>query len=205
MCYVNGCIGGVRWCFIFPFLLWNIWLARNRFVFERKEFHAYRTLAREYYFGLQDDKKASKVYQERQVPWSFLSTGYCKLNTDGASAGGVSTGIGKVIDDEKFLTCFSKYIYIIGNNKIEIWVVRDGLKVVVDLRIQKLEVESDPTFTIQFCGGNVRPPWGMPLLVEYIISFKDKFSVVVFKHEYKESNGATGCLTKLSSKKELEG
>ncbi|RZC73607.1 hypothetical protein C5167_049083 [Papaver somniferum] len=163
--------------------------------------------AREYFLALNDREGVNASCHEIQVPWRFPNNGFHKLNTDGASVDGVIAGTAGVIrdDDGKFVACYCEHIYFNGSNDAEVWAVRDGLKIVVDLGIQKLEVESDSTYTIQLCEAKINPLWRMQRLIEDIKMLKTKFTRIVFNHEYREANGAADCLAKLANKKVLEG
>ncbi|XP_026416598.1 uncharacterized protein LOC113312041 [Papaver somniferum] len=113
LCNLKGQIGGLNWGYILPFLLWNIWLGRNKAIFKNQKFNAFWILktsirsAGEYLVVNNVITNPNRNVQEILVPWNPPMTGFHKLNSDGSSDEFKNAGTGGVIRDEsgRFAAC----------------------------------------------------------------------------------------------------
>ena len=80
------------WRIYFPFLCWNLWLARNDRIFNNQSrsqqgfVHSSVNAATEYYF-LVGPVHHSRVKIPQFIQWQFPPNPFIKLNTDGSAIG----------------------------------------------------------------------------------------------------------------------
>lgn len=67
------------------------------------------------------------------------------------------------------------HIYRNGNTVAEIWAIRQGLLLAIQLGYSIVEVESDSVYAIQLCRKLVSSPWYLKRLVENIHFFGEVF------------------------------
>ena len=92
--------------------------------------------------------KAKQIAPRIAIPvkWSKPFPGWHKLNIDGASLGnpGKASGGGLIRDsEERWVRGYSRSIGHATSVMAELWALRDGLKLAVQLGIGCLEVELD--------------------------------------------------------------
>ncbi|XP_026459910.1 uncharacterized protein LOC113360635 [Papaver somniferum] len=154
LCSYDITVGGRKWRDVRPFILWGIWIHMNKVVFEKDKFHAKWVLARalrmahEFHQVNTDKDQGRKVMQEVFIAWRYPTNGFYKLNTDRASNDYAFAGIGGIIrdSDRDFVACFGKHIYKNNHNVAEVWAIRDGLSLDVELGLRHVEVESDSVY-----------------------------------------------------------
>ena len=98
--------------------------------------------------------KAKQIAPKIAIPvrWSKPLLGWFKLNTDGASLGNPSKvgGGGLIRDSEgRWIRGFSRSIGHATSVMAELWALRDGLKLAVQLGIGCLEVELDAKIIVE--------------------------------------------------------
>ncbi|MCI11142.1 ribonuclease H protein [Trifolium medium] len=86
-----------------------------------------------------------------QVRWNPPMVGWVKLNTDGASRGGIITGCGGVIrgSEGQWLGCFCKKIGRCNVITAELWGVLEGLKLANLRGFKKIELVLDSKAALQ--------------------------------------------------------
>ncbi|XP_026416325.1 uncharacterized protein LOC113311739 [Papaver somniferum] len=112
------------------------------------------------------------------IHWIPPDNCFVKLNVDGASGDAGKAGVGGVLRaaDGQFLAAFAKHIYDKSNNVAELWAIRDGMKLVVQLGVPK----------------DIR-------------ALSLHFDQVVFQHHHKEGNFAADVLAKKAAYDALPG
>lgn len=142
----TNCLSGVKhkgttpWCTLFLFTLWSLWKNRNHVVFENcvpnpRLDKVCLSQAKEFYYCV---SKAKQIAPKIAIPvrWSKPLPGWFKLNTDGASLGnpGKAGGGGLIRDSEgRWIRGFSRSIGHATSVMAELWALRDGLKLAVQL------------------------------------------------------------------------
>ena len=135
---------------LFAFAIWNLWKHRNKVVFENttlnSNLHEQSTSqALEYYYCVGKIKnQRSMVVINVHCKKPHLS--WYKLNFDGASLGNLGkVGGGGVIRDSagRWIKGFAWSIEFKTSIIVELWALRDGMLLVDQLGVQKLEVELD--------------------------------------------------------------
>ena len=107
--------------------------------------------AKEYYYCI---SKAKQITPKIAIPvrWSKPLLGWFKLNTDGASLGNPGkAGSGVLIKDSegRWIRGFSRSVGRATSVIAELWALRDGLKLAVQLGIGCLEVELDAKVIVE--------------------------------------------------------
>ena len=130
------------WKTFFPFVVWSLRLHKNKIVFKSscpnhdplKEVQA---VATEFLFCA-----ARIIIGKRKhsinVRWSKSDLGWYKLNTNGSSLGNSGmAGGGEVIQDgnENWVKGFTCSIGVTTSVKTELWALRDGLMLCVNLNL----------------------------------------------------------------------
>ncbi|KAF7813020.1 reverse transcriptase [Senna tora] len=147
-------IHNVPWNTLFSYILRGIWLARNNKIFQGKTVIppalAQQILqkASEYTF-LNSNHPPISPKQTIQISWLKPKPNFYKLNVGGSCAEN-QLGSGGIIRDDKgnHIISFSHY-HGTGNVIIaELWALQLGIKLGVNLGLQKLEIESDSNAVI---------------------------------------------------------
>ncbi|XP_026429515.1 uncharacterized protein LOC113325863 [Papaver somniferum] len=183
LCCYDISIGRLHWKDVCPFILWSIWIHRNKQVFENVRFNAKCVLASalrsatEYFQANSASSTDGRTMEEIQIAWQVPNTGFYKINTDGSTNDCGDAGIGGVIRDGAgdFVVCFCKHIHKNNNNVAKVWAIRDGLRLANQLGLNLVEVESDSWYAIQLCKGEVKPNLDTYRLVQDISMLKSKF------------------------------
>ena len=147
---------GIPWNVIFAFGVWTIWQHRNIIVFQNRspnyDIHAkfiHRTT--EFVFCAQGNSSKSPCF-ERSIRWERLYCNWFKLNTDGSALGNPGTAGGGGIlrsDSGLWIQAFSRSIGKTTSFLAELWALRDGLIVCLNLRISAFEVEIDAQAVVE--------------------------------------------------------
>ena len=94
-----------------------------------------------YCAGMPSGSKRTRMIQVR---WEKPSLGWVKLNTDGSSLGnpGRDSGGGLIRDSNgKWMTGFCRNIGVASSIEVELWTLRDGLSLCINLNLVAVEIE----------------------------------------------------------------
>lgn len=125
----------LSWKIYFPFLCWNLWLARNEQIFKNQSrsqhglVHIMIQAATNFFF-LATLERPIQVRTPTLVRWNAPLEPYVKLNTDGSIIGntGMASVRGLLRDSSGFwISGFSLKMGIVTNNIAKSEVVRQGL------------------------------------------------------------------------------
>ena len=141
---------GTPWKIVFTLALWSIWKSRNDIIFNGKGRSLKLAMdivyqAKEYLHCVATPRlEARRVL--RRIRWERPKQGWKKLNTDGSCSElhGL-VGYGGVVrnDDGQWVVGFNKRIGVTSSFAIELWGIREGLKLCCNLNIHCLEIEMD--------------------------------------------------------------
>ena len=132
----------VPWTFVFSFVIWNLWKHRNGMVFNNnilnENLHGVsKSQVLEYYYCL-GKIRSQKSKVVCNISWKKPPTGWCKLNTDGASFGnpGKAEGGGIIRDSEgRWMRGFARSIGFTTSITAKFWALGDGLLQAVQIGV----------------------------------------------------------------------
>lgn len=145
-------IANIPWSCIFPFILWTIWLDRNDLIHNpeiRRYSRGIVSLSKErcFEFWAAVDKPRNRfAFKEVQIGWSPPPSGSCKMNTDGAAKSnpGMAAAGGVLRDSRgRWLGSFARNIGWTTSLEAELWALRDGLQLALNMEINDLILETD--------------------------------------------------------------
>lgn len=121
-----------------------------------------------------------------------------KLNVDGSCIEGVTTRCGRIVRDDKgcWLGGFAKNVYICSRYMDELWGLLEGLILVLDLRLRRVEVNMDSSeIMLEINQGRSRRSEGLEMLKKFW-SLLSRFEEAYVKHVFRESNRCMDALAK---------
>ena len=146
----NASLYFVSWHTLFSFGIWTIWNHRNKVVFQNRApspsiHQEIIQRAVEFFFCAQGNS-LYKPKMLKMVRWEWPYRGWYTLNMDGSAIGnpGVARG-GSVLRDDAGLWVkgFARQIGHTTSFLAELWALRDGLTMCLDLSINALEIDLD--------------------------------------------------------------
>lgn len=135
------------WSTLFLFTIWSIWKNKNKIAFDNaipnSSLHKiHLSQAYEYSFCVSKSKlKALKVVVA--IRWNKPLEGWYKLNTDGVSFEnpGKDGGGGIIRDNQgNWVKGYSRAIGFTTSITTELWALRDGMNLAIQMGIQQLEI-----------------------------------------------------------------
>nr|POE84934.1 putative ribonuclease h protein [Quercus suber] len=194
------------WKCFFLFGVWNLWLQRNRKAFKQQEaslnlVQAVEMQVREFFYCVanQDEIRNKEILHVR---WSKPGDGWLKLNTDGSFGGeGVNSGCGGLIRDSNglWIRGFAKTVVVNSSLASEMWALREGLTLCLDLQPQAMEIKLDATAAISFLSGNSNTNGDLSGLVDDCRDLLLQLPQVRMLHCYREANSCADALARLGA------
>lgn len=147
----NKAVAGISWNLLFPYLLWNLWLARNQISFNGVRSPAPEILQR----AIKGAKEAQTLLLKHNGPdkasqlwvaWTPPPAGYVKVNTDGAKKAntGLASAGGLIRDDiGQWVVGFLSNIGNTNSFIAELWGFREGLIIAKSHGFDKVVAETD--------------------------------------------------------------
>ncbi|KAK8596929.1 hypothetical protein V6N12_065407 [Hibiscus sabdariffa] len=198
------------WDILFGVILWNLWLSRNRRIFdpESDQIDNVMGCSRQ----LRDDTCRALTSATMQssilggacplvVKWCLPSVDSIKVNVDGdRRLHGVVASCGGIVRNSNgvWLDGFTKFIGKCSFLEAELWVVCQGLKCAMDMNVQKVIMESDSREVICTLLGQGWRATSSSLL-ESIRSLASGNCEVVFQHVFREGNRVADAMTRFFS------
>ncbi|XP_026410356.1 uncharacterized protein LOC113305550 [Papaver somniferum] len=186
------------------FLLWKIWITRNAAVFQNQTFNSdlvwQQATCKTNEYIVTNTAPSKHPLTIQYYGWEFPSTGFCKLNIDGASDEFHNACTSGVIrnDDGSFVAAFSKHIYKNGSNMAELRALKFGSGLAASLQLPSLEVATDSTYVIELVDGSCVIPWFFFNLLKDVHKLYKCFQAISFRHKYREGNFVADKLAKLA-------
>ncbi|XP_057853747.1 uncharacterized protein LOC131063815 [Cryptomeria japonica] len=123
--------------------------------------------------------------------WKPPKMGWFKLNFDGASRGNLGqASIGCCLHnlDGTEMAWRVKPVGIETNNRVELLVLVDGLKMCRALGVEKLVVEGDSTIMINAMRKGSIINWRLEALLNRALNLSKAFKKIIFNHIFREGN-----------------
>ncbi|KAL9288897.1 putative ribonuclease H domain, reverse transcriptase zinc-binding domain-containing protein [Arabidopsis thaliana] len=191
-------IRGCPWATLFAIVVWWAWKWRCGNVFGengrcRDRVRFVVDQAREIWMAHLNLRRGARRGSEvkMSIKWTLPSTGWFKLNTDGASRGnpGLATAGGVVRDGEgQWCVGFVLNIGICSAPLAELWGVYYGLHIAWERGIRRLELEVDSTLVVGFLQAGIEDSHSLSLLVRLCYGFISRDWIVRISHVYREAN-----------------
>ncbi|KAF7803956.1 reverse transcriptase [Senna tora] len=184
---------------LFIYLLWHIWIARNKKVFENSDFSVANIVflakgkAGEFSF-LSVDKESGRNQSNHpiQIRWNPSPPNWLKLNTDGSClSNSAEIGAGGSLRDSmgNWVRCFS--IFIGHGNAIlaELWGVYHRLLLAYELLISNIVVEANSLVVINLLkASNHDTNHHLSTLIRKCRSILCRFDRVLLQYVHREGN-----------------
>ena len=149
------------------FLLWQIWLSRNDYIFNNQSIsqthlvHKTVQLATEFYY-LAYPAKYITIQLLRIIKWIVPSKPFIKLNIDGSFLGNPGlVGASGILRDfsGNWVSGFSLHLSLASNNITKLWAIRQGPMLAWDLGFKFNQLETNSTMVISWLttNGNLSP------------------------------------------------
>nr|BAE79385.1 unnamed protein product [Ipomoea batatas] len=196
---------GTNWSLIFPYILWNLWKARNRLVFDNNITAPSDILNRSFMESsearcLLAKRTGLQTAFQTWVVWSPPAAGFTKLNSDGAcKSHSHLASAGGLLRNENGLWV-AGYICNIGTANsflAELWGLREGLLLAKNRGFTKLIAETDSEAVVQVLrkDGPVTPD--ASILVKDCKLLLDHFQEIKVTHILREGNQCADFLANL--------
>lgn len=121
---------------------------------------------------------------------------FVKLNVDASRSFDGSAGCGGLIRDSngKWIRGFSKFVGNCSVLKAELWAVFEGLKMIVDLQLNRVEINTDAKAVIEDLNKVKIKNSGCSSLESQIIRLLEKIPNSELSFSYRESNECANAL-----------
>ena len=137
---------------------------------------------------------------ERNIRWERPNRGWHKLNTDGSSLGnpGMASG-GGILHSESgtWIKAFTRKIGITTSFVAELWALRDGLNMCLNMQISALEIDLDAKVVVDLmCNAETLKNDNAAIVADCRLLLS-QFPQVKVSHCYREANRCADALTRL--------
>ena len=207
----NASLFSVPWHTLFSFGIWTIWIHCNKVVFQNQApspsiHQEVIQRAVEFFFCAQ----GNSLYKPRilkMVRWERPYRGWYKLNTDGSALGnpGIAGGCSVLRDDAGlWVNDFARQIGHTTSFLAELWALRDGLTMCLDLNINALEIDLDAKVVVDLMDNSGSSNASNSSIVADCRLLISRISQVKVRHCYRESNSCADALARLGAKMFLD-
>ncbi|KAF7830841.1 reverse transcriptase [Senna tora] len=190
---------------VFVFGLWELWLNRNRVIFQ--DLHSLpASSGRKVFVKSVEFSHLAKDFLPKVdinrcwVKWVPPPDGWLKLNTDGSCLGnpGSMAAAGIIRDSNgNWISGFSKQLGFGNSLKAELWAIALGIKLAKDLACERLVVESDSLYAVNLItDNNICVSHALGPLTQFCRSTLRDFSDVQIRHTFREGNSCADSLAK---------
>lgn len=150
-----------------------------------------------------DNPKKDKTMTITEVKWIRPAPGWVKLNTDGSfTASNGLAGCGGLIrgSDGQWITGFAKSINVSSSIVAELWALREGLLIYMEMHLQVVEVELDASAAISFVSSNSPSNGDLSGLANDCRDFLLQMPQAKVSHCYREANCFADALARIGAK-----
>lgn len=201
---------GIKKAILFLSAIWNIWTARNKFIFDGKRPPARVTARLALSYAMEMQLAASKGIpppQQRLTPsietrpnssWTPPPENFYKLNTDGSFVN-INAAARGIIRNYRgiWIAGFSMNIGPSTIHESELWGLRQGLFLALQIGITHLILELDSLDVVQALDLDRSPNAPGPALLLDCLALLRKFIAYQILHTPRENNRAADFLAKL--------
>uniref|UniRef100_A0A2N9IB19 Uncharacterized protein n=1 Tax=Fagus sylvatica TaxID=28930 RepID=A0A2N9IB19_FAGSY len=191
------------WNIFFLFSIWNLWIQRNKVIFQHTNpnprLASYvEKLVMEFVCCIQIPL-VSRSPILMPIRWEKPSPGWVKLNTDGSSLVNLGiAGSGGLIrnSDGDWIMGFVRNIGTTGSVAAELWALRDGLSLCVQLRLLAVEIELDAKSVVSIFSKNTTCSGDLSPLIDDCRALLRKIPQTKMIHCFREANFCADALAK---------
>lgn len=197
---------GFKWCNLFVFVCWYIWKWRNKQVFDSNFVMptCFANIVWKYAIDwrkAQNKSNSAPLYNFSMLSWQKPSAGSFKLNIDGTrvSLSG-KIGAGGVIRDHcgTWIGGFQVNLGVGDVIQAEAWGLLYGLKLALQLKIDRLEVETDSAVLVNLFHSSNLALHPLGSLIDGCRNIMAKLQMARICHIFRESNMLADALAKHS-------
>lgn len=141
------------------------------------------------------------------ICWEKPCSGWFKLNTDGSSLGnpGLAGGGGLIRDENgDWVVGFARKIGIASSFMAELWALRDGLLLCLQIHAQAVIVEMDSKVIIDTFSTHAEASTIVSAIMEDCKQLVAQIPQVRFNHVYREANKRADFLAKLGASLDVD-
>nr|GMC80045.1 LINE-type retrotransposon LIb DNA [Ipomoea batatas] len=194
-----------NWSATFLFTLWGRWKARNNCVFNKLDTNPLDTVrwVRHQVNDLSSATPHGSVAPTSAVwvQWQRPESGWVKLNTDGAAkkSSGMASAGGLVRDsDGNWLWGFMVNIDITNSFMVELWGLREGLRLCLERGIRWVKVKMNSKAIVDLMNKDGGVEEDLCTLLEDCMDMVSKFDGIIFAHIFREGNKCADRLANLA-------
>nr|CCA66036.1 hypothetical protein [Beta vulgaris subsp. vulgaris] len=194
-----------EWWALFWMICWNIWLGRNKWVFEKKKLAFQEVVERAVRGVMEFEEECAhtspvETLNTHENGWSVPPVGMVKLNVDAAVFKHVGIGMGGVVRDAEgdvlLATCCGGWA-MEDPAMAEACSLRYGLKVAYEAGFRNLVVEMDCKKLFLQLRGKASDVTPFGRVVDDILYLASKCSNVVFEHVKRHCNKVAHLLAQM--------
>ena len=194
----------IPWCQVFLFTIWLIWKDRNQLVFRNKNLNP--NLEKDIldraseYFYCACNQLSTKRLVLKSICWEKPREGWLTLNVDGAAAGasGMAGGGGLIRDGNgDWVIGFARKIGTTTSFMAELWALRDGLLLCLQIQAQAVCVELDAKAVVDAFNMQNYSNTVISSIMDDCRHLASQISHLRVRHIYREANRCADFLAKL--------
>ncbi|KAL6202734.1 hypothetical protein ACLB2K_026439 [Fragaria x ananassa] len=197
---------GFKWCNLFVFVCWYIWKWRNKQVFDSNFVMptCFANIVWKYAIDwrkAQNKSNSAPLYNFSMLSWQKPSAGSFKLNIDGTRVSfSGKIGAGGVIRDHcgTWIGGFQVNLGVGDVIQAEAWGLLYGLKLALQLKIDRLEVETDSAVLVNLFHSSNLALHPLGSLIDGCRNIMAKLQMARICHIFRESNMLADALAKHS-------
>ena len=194
------------WCLFFLLGIWYLWLQRNRKIFgsqcmSSNGVQKVEMQTREFFYCIADPRKR-RTKVPRLIKWLKPPVGWWKLNTDGSFLGssGVAGGGGLIRDSRgQCIGGFAKAFAVTSCLAAELWALRDGLLLCLEMQAQAVVVELDAIAAVSLISNNACTNGDFSILVDDCRDLLLQLPQTQILHCFREANSCADALARMGS------
>jgi ribonuclease HI len=194
------------WNYFFLFGIWQLWIQRNKSIFQVSNpnpllFSVVENLVLEFFYCvLQPPVCRSKVV--KHVRWEKPNQNFFKLNTDGSASinSGFAGGGGLIRNSAgDWIMGFMRNIGCTGSAAAELWALRDGLSLCVQLQLHAVEIELDAQVIIFYLSESSTYTGNLSPLIDDCRELLRRLPQTKVGHCFREANFCADALAKMGT------